>query len=999
MSVSRSQINGSMAGTWGYQIDGVEAGMGEAESGSDFISPIPEAIEEFNLSANTEPSSGYNGGVSINMTMKSGTNQLHGSVFEYMRNSALNARTFFDTSGKASSERQNDFGFVVGGPVWIPKVYDGRNRTFFFTTMDIFRWRSSPAGNIATVATPLMRQGNFSEVLGAQIGTDALGRPIRQGQIYDPKTTRSDGRGGFIRDPFPGNIIPADRISSISKAFQELQAFPTRPGTQLNWVGTNKPILVDKDQWTLKLDHIINERHRVSFSYEATIPWFLPSVSGKSGHSYIDNGAGYLLNPAVSNGFIDDRDSYRYRFNYTWTATHDLLFSLRAGITRNPNRELSRYPFSGPGSTFARDIGLRGTLDPHSPAVNIEGGQGFPVTFNYVLLASQKTPINADVSWIKGSHNFKFGADLILLPFTTVTNNTHGTFNFQDRETGLPGFAATGSGRASFMLGEVDNASVASRVDVRANSGAWGFFWQDRWRMTPKLTLTYGVRWNIYIPMTELQDKISTFDPTLPNPGAGGRLGALSIYGSGTGRNGLRSVSDYYYKALGPHFGFAYALNPKTVVRGSYALSYGPAWQKWYGSNGPTTPTAGFGAVLTATTLDNGVTPAFNWQNGFPLPFPTFPILNPALQNGSSLGYVDRSENRPPTSQNIGLEVARELPGQMSIRVGYVANLSHRLPGNGLVDLNALDLKYLSLGSLLNANINSAAAQAAGIAVPYPGFNGSVAQALRPYPQYLDIPMLGAQVGVSTYHALQANFTKRVGQGLTFLVAYTFSKNLSNLNFPGFTGFGRTVNQHPAVRRSAKALLDKDRPQLLNVSWSYDLPVGKGKRYLSGAKGALNQVLGGWRLSAIQNYESGDPIRVTSRATIPGGFSGIWPNYVPGAVVQQTSCSDYNPGDPTRNVRLNINAFTTPAPFTLGNFSRPPNVRNCAFMDEALGIEKRFPIREQFAINFGSSIQNVFNRHSFWAAPGGDIGNPAAFGRHTSTSPPRSIQFYLKVTF
>jgi len=495
MVVSRSQINGSMAGTWGYQIDGVESGMGEAESGSDFISPIPEAIEEFRVTANTEPSTGFNGGVSMNMTMKSGTNQLHGSVFHYIRNDALNARNFFDTSGRASPEKQNEGGFAIGGPVWIPKVYDGRNKTFFFTTLDIYRFRTASTGQIATVATERMRRGDFGELLGGQIGTDALGRPIFQGQIYDPQTTRSDGQGGFLRDPFPGNVIPANRLSSISQAIQKLYALPTRPGTQLNWVGAAFPTRVDKDQWTFKLDHIFSQKHRVSLAYEAVISPFLPQNSGKSGHSFISGSNGFL-SPEISNAFIDDRDSYRYRFNYTWTVNQDVLFSLRAGITRNPNRVIGRFPFTGPSATFADTIGLKGTLNPSSPNVSIQGINGFGPPFYQFLVASQKTPVNLDMSWVKGSHNMKFGADFIALPFRSINaGGPNGNFSFQDRETSLPGNALTGSGVASFLLGEVDSASVSSVVDTRVYSGAWGFYAQDSWRMTPKLTLTYGLRW------------------------------------------------------------------------------------------------------------------------------------------------------------------------------------------------------------------------------------------------------------------------------------------------------------------------------------------------------------------------------------------------------------------------------------------------------------------------------------------------------------------------
>ena len=307
----------------------------------------------------------------------------------------------------------------------------------------------------------------------------------------------------------------------------------------------------------------------------------------------------------------------------------------------------------------------------------------------------------------------------------------------------------------------------------------------------------------------------------------------------------------------------------------------------------------------------------------------------------------------------------------------------------------------MARGDLLLADINSPEAQAAGIPLPYDGFVGSVAQALRPFPHYLGINHWGAQVGNSSYHALQVNLQKRSGD-LTFLVGYTASKQLTNANFPGFTGFGTVTTQHPEVRQSAKGLLDKDRSQVLSLSWTYDLPFGTNKRFLNGAGKGLNQVVGGWRLSAIQNYMGGVPIRVTGPGSLPGtagsefANAGVWPIRVPGVAIAQTSCGNFDPGRDDRY--LNINAFATPGPFTLGNVSRLPSTRRCPLLLEAFQVEKFFPITERFRLHFGAMFDNLFNRVMF-SRPNSDVGNPEAFGTITSAYPPRNIQFYLKFEF
>ena len=1009
--VARSNIQGSVAGSWGYMIDGVAGGQGSAQTAEDFSPPSPEAVQEFRLVSNVDASSsaGFFGGVTMQMTIKSGTNDFHGSLFEYMRNDALNARNFFNTLPRGPNpEKQNNFGFAVGGPVVIPGVYNGRNKTFFFTNFDWYRFRGvqTQFGQRFTVPTPLMRGGDLSELLGEQIGTDVLGRTILRGQMYDPLTTRSDGQGGFLRDPFPGNLIPAQRQSPISLSFLGGYAQPTGPGTVNNWDGPGGSLNLDRDQWYSKIDHVINANHRFTFAYEANIGAFSPL--GNSGHTIAFSGQGYL-DPDISNGFADERDQYRYRFTHLWTISPRLLFNLRAGLTRAPGRKTG---IQGNVVTGGRAAGL---MKPLSDAVPTVGGlgqiSGFGPIFGGFDLISQSTSTHLDLDWAKGSHNLKFGVDFINTPQAwSSANGTQGVISFSSQVSGLPGEPSTGQGFGSFLLGEVHSASITHPSDNRTWHGGWGFYFHDQYRVTPKLTLNFGLRWNLFIPTSETQDKISSFDPTLPNPGAGGRLGALSIYGEGPGRNGLHAVSDYYHGALAPSLGFAYAVTPKTVVRGSYGLSYFPMWHKWL--NG-TLPQVGFTVSRIARTLDNGVTPAFNWNDGVPVTFPQFPNVDPSLANNGNLAFIDRGDKRPARSQHISFEIGRELPRGIFVRATYIANLTHGLPVDGLRDLNALDLSNLQLGNLLNKNINSPEAQAAGIPLPYPGFNRNVAQALRPFPQYFGIPALGAQVGSSTYHSLQFNFQKRTGD-LTFLANYTISKQLTDSFYPGFTTSGSSFCQHPQASHLCKALSLYDRAKVMNLSWIYELPFGPGKRFLGGAKGGLQHLAGGWRLSALQNYMSGFPLRVGfSGLGIPGGFGSIWPNRVPGVPIKMRSCGDIDPGDPVRKYYLNFEAFEAPADrFSLGNVNYLPTVRTCGFLDEAVGLAKTFSITEQVRVEVGSMATNLLNRHTFGARRGNEgingnansrtpsAGRPrGGFGTFHADSPGRTIQVFARFEF
>ena len=1023
MEISRANINGVDAGMWAYNIDGVDAGTGNAERGHDMAPPTPEVIQEVSVTANADASESFSPGVSLELTEKSGTSKFHGDFYEYNRNQALEARNFF--LAKVPQDSQNNYGITIGGPVyipWLPKLF-GKDKTFFFTNLDMFRFRTTLQGDqeevTASVATQAMRNGDFSQLLGAQAGTDALGRPVYAGEIYDPATTRTLPNGAIVRDPyqFGGtlNVINPAVLSSVSLAVMGQEALPNQPGVASNWVGANAQTRVDKDQWFSKFDHNINNNNRFTFAFETVVPWFLFGetrgvTTGESGHSYIAGGPGYL-GPAETSGFIDDRNQFRYRFNYVWTASPNLIVSFRTGITRTPARLLSYFPYTGAQNNFGKQIGLTGMLAPNDPTIGIQGYSGLGDGFTHFTTPNQDLPVTIDVNWVRGQHNFKFGMNWIDVHNYEINQGQgNGSFGFSNTETGLPGFSATGSGMSSFMTGYVNSASVGTPFTSYLQTGAWGWYFQDSWRLTKKLTLHYGLGWNIYIPAKDANNQIGTFDPTLANPGAGGISGALALYGTGAGRNGNVRVSGYYLKAFEPHLGIAYALNEKTVIRANASLTNGAgSWTTWTGGGlGPSLPTPGFSATLTPTSANNGVTAAYNWQNPFPETFPSsFPVNDPALENGTSLGFIDRNFDTPPLFTNVSLEVGRELPGAISLRLAYVGTFAHYLPTSNADNLDALPFgDYAQYGALLNSSATSPAAVAAGIHLPYTGFTGSVAQALLPFPQYLSVPVLNDPEGNSEYNAFQVNAQKRIGHGLSFLISYTDSKLVATsygfataLSGGSIGGGFNTPIQAPYFKGTSHLIDPSDRPQMLNLSWTYDLPVGKGKRFASTVSPALDKVIGGWQFSAIQNYFGGRPIIVTTEASIP--FAGLEPVRVPGQPFEGTACGNYSPFNSTGNSYLNAGAFTNPAPLgssnPFGNIQEIPSLRQCGFMEEDFGLNKQVAVSERWKVRFGTLWQNAFNRHP-WETLNTDT-DSSTFGHYGAAYPARNIQLYARIEF
>ena len=961
-----------------YNVDGVNAAANLAATTSENVGIMPDTISEFRLATNVNAEYGADLGTVISLVTKSGTNQFHGSASAYFGDKLLNGNFWLHDTREPYKENEGNVTF--GGPII-------KDKTFFFAAIDLYRYAvpegSEPGGtqSIGTVPTALMRTGNFSEWLGPQTGTDALGRPIYQGEIYDPATTRPDGAGGFIRDPFDFNgtlnAIDPTRFSAISSFFQATYPLANEPGLAQNFVNgpANNPPTFGRNtnRVDLKVDHFVG---KTKLSVGANI-LFKYNQFGACVNQFQNNPKDFVSCVAYT------PSNKKYRVSLTRNISPKILLNLMAGYNNNVQVGAT----AGAGFSDGAASGLTGLLSTNVPFINIANftPQGYP-THAYDIVTSG-IPISGNLSWIKGAHQLKFGADF----FRNVnvggnggiqSSGTSGNWSFSPNETGIPNQPQTGNSWASFLLGDVDAVTMNVPTALRYVSSQTGVYAQDQWRVTSRLTLNYGLRWDLGLAPQEDHEIMASFDPTVTNPSAGGLPGGVIFYGSGQGRNGKSRAEDTYYGAWGPRIGVAYQLLPNTVVRGYYGVVYTPV------AADPVPPTYGNFSPLTLASQDQGITPALNWQNGFPDNLLPPNVTDPGILNNTSITYINPKANRAARAQNVGFAVEHQVGRDFLLRAEYVGKITHGILFP--VEMNQIPLSDISLGNTLLADINSPQAQAAGITPPYPGFAGTVAQALRPFPQYTSITYANNRAGFSNYEAMLLTAQKHFGNGFTFLSGYTFSKLT-----------GSTTSQATAQGLANSVFwgnLGIDRRQNFTLSWVYELPFGPGKRFLNNNAPFSKYVIGGWEISAVQNYMSGAPIVINGNASIPG-IGPVWVDQVPGVNPKTNiSCGQYNPFIPGQTL-LNRAAFTDPAPFTFGT-TRLANVTDCAPKIEQLSLRKSLSFGERFQMQLGANAFNALNRHVpyYWPFMVLNTDSPD-FGKTTVGSSPRVIQVFAKLSF
>lgn len=986
-------IGGGQGGAYGATLDGVSVLTGRFNSvqWANVNTPSVDAITEFSVDTNGfKAEYGRGQGGMITFSSKSGTNELHGTAYEFLRNDALDARRFFEA--QKGKYKQHDFGYSAGGPVYIPKIYDGRNKTFFFTSGEWFRNRVGAGSGRFSVPTPEMFNGDFRNWV------DGNGRPL---PIYDPSTTTASGTG-FTRTPFAGNQIPLARFANISRNYANLVKDFLKPnngaapGTsdyvRNNYINNTGTALDPWTKYSIKADHNIGQNDRLSFLYNYGLHQRTPGADGFPG-----------LPSILNENRIDDQKSHVYRGTYDKVITPTLVNHMFGGVNFWKERHDA---LSLDGGWEAKGICVKGAWDCNRNLLIVENSdystwvaRAYDGSENFVY------SFGDDLTWTKGKHTIKAGYLYERIHYNGFGQQTIGGLIRGDRRsTSIPNnndiSTGGGNGFASFLLGQGFTGGTENDrfVGQQWKSHAW--YIQDDWKVTPKLTLNLGVRYEFTLPPTEQTDKWSDLDMTLPNARAGGRPGALRFAGFGPGRENSRAITPGWYGGIGPRFGFAYALDSKTVVRGSAGRSFGVA-KTITGS----AHFEGSTLVFSASSLDNGVTPIFLIDQGLP-PYVKPPVIDPTFSNGASPAYWDGESVRLPENYQWTLSAQRQLSDTLVFEANYSATIGAHLVA-GLKRYNQLPFSALERygRTLLSSSIDSPAAAAAGLSRPYADINCqfsatcapvSVAQALRPFPQFRDINTAsgaGDKSGHSSYHAVILKLDKRYGSGVTLQGSYVFSKLITDAD--GYNPDNGTLDHYN--RRLEKSIGEFDLTHNLKMTYLYELPFGKGRRFVN--SGVASWVIGGWRIAGSQFYSSGYPLSLSNSAAL----GGVMFNGRSAATVSTYDgwfANNSNANWSGNDRYFQPASFFGPQPTDrTGNTTRHnPKARQPWNLNENFSLAKSFRISESARIDFRWELFNAFNR--FRPNPGSTNIQDANFGRvQSQLNEPRRMQLGLKLYF
>lgn len=960
---STIKVNGSPATTYKVMVDGQDITSSIDPSHTLEQQPGVEALTEFTLqSSNFSAEFGQVQGGLFNFTSKSGTNEIHGSAYSYFRNEGLNAHSpFTHLRGKSRAE---DWGFTLGGPVYIPKIYNGRNKTFFFVNWERYQTQGQ-ASSFITLPTAAMRNGDFSSVLTSrQLGTDITGRAILENTIYDPTTARTVN-GQAVTDPFPGNIIPQSRLNPISLKIQALIPSPQLNQQLLNWQQTCVTP-EHRDLPSFKIDQNFGTKSKLSFYW--------------SEYDYEASGNSDCLPQPISGVKTRSIPTHTYRLTYDYTVTPTFLIHAGVGFNRYHSTQFPVSQVNGYDSVA--QLGLVGANGPGFPAIAFGsatfGGSSVSIGgFNGgdIQISDKPTGVLSG-TLVHTNHTFKAGAEFRIDTWIDqAIAGTMGSWTFNANETALPylatsavGGGSIGYGYASFLLGMADSASVQPPRAPQLRKNAWGFYVQDTWKLTRKLTLDYGLRWDYQDPYHETHNRIGWFAPGVANPSAGGLLGGMQYAGNGAGQCHCQLAYAYPF-SVGPRLGVAWQALPKTVVRAGFGVVYGTTPNSSYFSAANGVGWNTFSATSTSfgqpgATFNKGLI-----YNQSDLVGPLYsPGLYPAAgQISPTPIWVDPNGGRPPRVAQWTINIQRQVTDSLAVEAAYVGNRSVWDLATSLIDINALTpQKIASVGlninsttdqSLLRSTFASGLPQARGFHAPYAAYPTglTLAQSLRPYPQFGTINATWSPLGDTWYDSLQVKVTQRTKHGLTTSTAFTWAKNLT-LGAETGTGGGDPIND-VFNRPNQKTISSADQPFVFNEAINYRLP-------RVGPNALVRNVVGDWSIAAILSYASGLPIAV------PGSqnnlstllFRSTFANRVPG---QPLYVKDPNCGciDPNKNFVLNPAAWSDPAPGQWGT-SAPyySDYRAPRRPSENMSIGRVFRLREGITMEVRAEFVNAFNR-------------------------------------
>ena len=938
------RINGGRPRTNEYLFDGIS--VLQPEPGQVAFFPNVDAIQDFKIESNSPPAEfgRFNGGV-VNLTTKSGSNAVQGSLFEFFRDRSLNARNAFATGVPTPVYRRNQFGGVVGGPI-------RRDRSFFFAD---YQGQRQTIGRtvISTVPTLLQRQGVFSETIGGRVPA-----------IYDPATTITSG-GVTTRSPFPGNAIPTSRMDPVARALFERYPLPTSGGTANNFRRVDNES-VDQDQVSLRLDHRFPGNRdqmfgRLTRFREGVLPVTpLPDGSG------------------VTTGTLGPQDTTAWSFAsaYQRTFTSHLFNELRVGDTR---RTVARSA-AELGGTASASLGLPGLpatarFPSTVPTFLIAGYQQLGSPPNTATnFGTSVTEVADTLTWMRGRHTFKAGADLrwervnVLQPPSPT-----GAFTFSNLFSDLPGSANTGTPLASFLLGQVQQFSIDLQQDeIRNRAHFQEYFVQDDWRVTDRVTVNAGVRYTLNFPSTEQHDQVGVFNletRQLEYAGQGGQPRAARLL---------------HKNNFGPRVGVVARVTDTTVAR----VGYGLVWIEMAGITTPfTTPVFPFLQTVSQRTLDN-LMPAFTLASG-PSVAPIPLTANAGL--GQGVFSVDRDLGSGYVQQwNTSLQ--RTLGANLSFEVAYTGSKITRV---GLPDtnLNQLTTDQLAQGASL---LQRVANPYVGV-VPRSSSLGdptiTVAQLLKPYPQYTTVSLYRNNVGTTIYHGAYVKLEQRLAKGLSYLVSYT----RSTLRDDASSVFDASILTGPVAsfpvadsfnRRLERDYSTGDIPHVFVASTVWDVPFGVGRAWHPG--GVVGALVNDWTLAGVATLQSGVPLAIaqTTNNNAFAGFGTQRPNLVgdPELPADERSTSRW----------FNTSAFAAAPQFALGTSSRNP-VRGPGYRNLDLAVIRRVALPAGTALEIRGEIFNATNTPPL-GAPNTTVG-AAAFGTITTAGDPRVVQVALKFLF
>jgi len=913
----------SMAGSRAYSqmlwVDGGSLQKSGLSRAMAEMAPMVDAVEEFKVITNNYAAEyGRTAGGVFTAVTKSGTNQFKGNVFEFLRNDALDARNYFATT--RAPLRYNQFGGTLGGPI-------RKDKTHFFVALEATKLAQGTT-SIFTVPSQARRSGDFTGL----VNVNGAVLPL-----YNPFTTRPNPQNATLRlrDPFPNNVIPTSLLDPVAVKAVSYYPEPNQPGNRAGANNFNINIFGRRTQYhgTGRVDHQLTNSDRIFFRY---INQYNFTPQSNAFPEPAASGVGAAPTRNISN--------MAQTFMGAWTRT---ISPTKINDVRVSWLRQGRSIFhESVGGNWPSKLGLRGVGERSFPIFRPAGYTlvGAPNAFR-----EQRGPmfqIIETFTWSTHTHNVKAGFEYRWNGQSDEFDTTPtGDFTFAQQATGLQNVTLSGDGLASFLLGFVSQAALRDQPDLKSRSKYFGGFVQDDWKITPRLTLNLGMRYDVEPSPTSPDNTFSSFDATRNHPTAG-VPGIVTFAGiDGTPAN----LFDTTFMSFAPRFGFAWrpSGNERTVVRGGFGVFFGNLNDIGY----PNEARLGNNIDLLHVSPDNSQTAAFFLKDGFP-PFsaPGPETRTPAFGVNGPVTFFERT--RPaPYSMQFNLGVQRELRGVL-VEAQYLGNLGRHLTAS-------------------NVSINQVTPERVG-------GTGSI-QSRRPFPQFSDVTMVAPNWGASSYHGLVLRVEKRYRGGLQFLGNYTFSKFLDNVDHIANGDFGGTPGtgyQDFYNRRLDKALSANDVKHLVHFNTIWDIPwMGK------------NSILGGWQLSVLGTLQSGPPY---------------------GVVTQQNTCECSSAGPQRANILrdpavaksersvgrwFDTAAFAQPARFAFGNAARAVG-RAPGRVNFDVGFMKNFQFGERFRAQFRAETFNTFNHPNF-DIPGTSLGGPN-FGAINTALDARVVQFGLK---